>query len=233
MPMYGGMMQPPYMMNAGRGNFPPGRGGNAPYSIPPYGMMVNGRNNMPMGPNGNMHPMSMMMNGPGPRGGGRGGPNAGRGVIMGQNRGGPGGPAPMMQGGNRGPQPGGMQGVKFSAQARNQPTGNMPPQHMNQMMMGGHMNDHMQGTGMGEAAPLDEITLAHADPIAQKNMIGEKLYPLIMAHEPQQAGKITGMLLEMDNAELLHLIDSPPALMAKIEEALDVLRKHQASANMQ
>ena len=77
-------------------------------------------------------------------------------------------------------------------------------------------------------APLTLSALAAADPSAQKNMIGERLYPLIAQSEPELAGKITGMLLEMDNSELLHLLESPDSLRMKIQEALMVLKEHQA-----
>ena len=35
------------------------------------------------------------------------------------------------------------------------------------------------------------------------------------------------MLLEMDNAELLHLLESPDAMAAKVNEALSVLQDFQ------
>ena len=86
-----------------------------------------------------------------------------------------------------------------------------------------------QKPGLGE--PLDDQALAAADPQMQKNMIGERLYPLIYVHQPQLAGKITGMLLEMDNAELLNLIESPEALMSLIDESLIVIVHRQQTAD--
>ena len=76
--------------------------------------------------------------------------------------------------------------------------------------------------------PLTLSALANASPTLQKNMIGERLYPLIHHTQPELAGKITGMLLEMDNSELLHLLESPDALRMKVAEALEVLKQHQA-----
>ncbi|PNH07833.1 Embryonic polyadenylate-binding protein [Tetrabaena socialis] len=57
-------------------------------------------------------------------------------------------------------------------------------------------------------------------------MIGERLYPQVAELQPELAGKITGMLLEMDNAELLMLLESSEALVSKVDEAIAVLKQH-------
>jgi polyadenylate-binding protein len=85
-----------------------------------------------------------------------------------------------------------------------------------------------QGQRRLQEDPLTLSALANASPTLQKNMIGERLYPLIHHSQPELAGKITGMLLEMDNSELLHLLESPDALRMKVAEALEVLKQHQA-----
>lgn len=66
--------------------------------------------------------------------------------------------------------------------------------------------------------------LASADAKEQKQMLGERLYPLINTMYPKQAGKITGMLLEIDNSELLHMLEDSESLKAKVEEAIAVLQ---------
>ena len=76
--------------------------------------------------------------------------------------------------------------------------------------------------------PLTPAALANADPQQQKQMLGERLFPLIQQMQPELAGKITGMLLEIDNTELLHMLESRDSLKAKVEEAIAVLQAHQA-----
>ncbi|XP_051926112.1 polyadenylate-binding protein 1-like [Hippocampus zosterae] len=86
---------------------------------------------------------------------------------------------------------------------------------------------HVQPAGHAPK-PLTASVLASAPPLEQKQMLGECLFPLIRSTHQHLAGKITGMLLEMDNSELLHMLESPESLTSKVDEAVAVLRAHQA-----
>merc|ERR1712064_125710 len=77
----------------------------------------------------------------------------------------------------------------------------------------------------GGGGNLTAAQLAAAPAAVQKQMLGEKLYPQIAKMQPQLAGKITGMMLEMDNSELLILLESPAQMKEKVDEALRVLQQ--------
>lgn len=87
-----------------------------------------------------------------------------------------------------------------------------------------------QGTaiisGMGGQEPLTTAMLASATPQEQKQLLGERIYPPIQRLYPEEAGKITGMLLEMDNSELLMMLENPDLLKSKVDEAVTVLQAH-------
>jgi len=166
----------------------------------------------PGGPGQYMYPQQMMMR-PGygvpgmmgtPMGQyglmGQMGRGAGAGRMLQGQRGGPGG---QMRGGKGGP---GMQGRMQGMQGMPGMLPQVPPQMM----------------------PLDMFAafIAAAPPEQQKQLLGERLFPLISQVQPASAGKITGMLLEMDNGDLHHLLVSPEALVAKIMEAVSALEMH-------
>lgn len=107
---------------------------------------------------------------------------------------------------------------KYTANMRNPPQQmpiNQQPQVQNAV--------HIQGQ-----EPLTASMLAAAPAHEQKQMLGERLFPLIQRMYADLAGKITGMLLEIDNSELLHMLEHNESLKAKVEEAVAVLQAHQA-----
>ncbi|XP_063062782.1 polyadenylate-binding protein 1A-like [Engraulis encrasicolus] len=76
--------------------------------------------------------------------------------------------------------------------------------------------------------PLTASKLAALDVEAQKYTPGMRLFPLIETMQANKAKKITGMLLELDNLELLHMLEHPEALRSKVDEAVAVLQAHLA-----
>ncbi|XP_049391128.1 polyadenylate-binding protein 3 [Solanum stenotomum] len=110
-----------------------------------------------------------------------------------------------------------------------------------QGMMGSIMRAPFDASSAMTTPPLDiqrsnpvppstlASSLAFASPEDQHAMLGEQLFPLVEHIERDHAGKVTGMLLEMDQTEVLHLIESPDALKEKVSEAMDVLCVEPAS----
>ncbi|KAF4504729.1 hypothetical protein G6O67_008138 [Ophiocordyceps sinensis] len=139
--------------------------------------------------------------------GGRGGPQAGRGAMPGVPPnavgGMPGAGVPGFPPNNR---PQGAMGRGGNANSgRN---GNFPNQ-------GGRGGDVNPGSML-------QAQIAGAQPAQQKQILGEMIFPKIQAINSELAGKITGMLLEMENSELINLIEDEGALKAKVDEALAV-----------
>lgn len=153
---------------------------------------------------------------------------------------------PMVQQGQQGQRPGGRRGGPGQQPPQQVPMMQQqmlprqrvyryPPGRSNiqdapvQNIGGGMMSYDMGGLPLRDVVPPMPIhalatALANAPPEQQRTMLGEALYPLVDQLEHDSAAKVTGMLLEMDQPEVLHLIESPDALKAKVAEAMEVLR---------
>ena len=66
-------------------------------------------------------------------------------------------------------------------------------------------------------------------PVQYMKIFSNLLYLLIKSMHPDRAANITGMLLELDNAEIeiLLMLESRESLRAKVDEAVVVLQAHQ------
>ncbi|VDO85116.1 unnamed protein product [Heligmosomoides polygyrus] len=83
-----------------------------------------------------------------------------------------------------------------------------------------------QGIVIGGQEPLTSHMLAQAAPQEQKQLLGERIYALIDRLYPghKDAGKITGMMLEIDNSELIMMLQDMDLFKSKVEEASSVLQ---------
>ncbi|KAI6784479.1 uncharacterized protein J7T54_006524 [Emericellopsis cladophorae] len=220
MPQQGGRGMPfpqPGMMpqQGGRpGQFPGypqgGRGG-VPQQMPPNMYPMPGQFPPQYGQPGTPQFMAAMQAQQAAMAGGRGGPQGGRGGMPGGPPGAAGMGGPGMSGfpPNNRPQGGAGRGANANV-GRN---GNFPNQTGQQ--------GAARGSDMSPTAAL-QAQLAAAQPAQQKQILGEMLFPKISAINAELAGKITGMLLEMDNNELINLAEDEAALKAKVDEALAV-----------
>ncbi|XP_063060345.1 polyadenylate-binding protein 1A-like [Engraulis encrasicolus] len=89
---------------------------------------------------------------------------------------------------------------------------------------------HVQGQEVLTASVLAALPLE-----MQKHKLGMQLHPLIenmvpkvQTIHPRLPDKVTGMLLEIDNSELLQMLESAELLRSKVDEAVGVLQLHQA-----
>ncbi|KAL2324676.1 hypothetical protein Fmac_023734 [Flemingia macrophylla] len=125
------------------------------------------------------------------------------------------------------------QGFRYMSNGRN----GMDPSLVSHSLMGPMMPMPFDGSGVagtphdnhqrpGALSTTLASALASATPENQRLMLGEHLYPLVDSLTPNQyTAKVTGMLLEMDQSEVINLIESPEDLKIKVSEAMQVLRE--------
>lgn len=219
---------------------PQGGGGQQGMMGPGGGMGMMGGNqqmmNM-MGKGGGMmcNPMQMMGMKGGPQMGGMGpmGMKGGQQMMGMMGKGGPGCMPPQMMGmmGGKGPMMGmpGMPGMGMmrpmmpQMQGMQQQPQQQPQQQQQMQSQQQQQQPQAQAQAPSPGGPLTAAALAAAPAGVQKQMLGEKLFPAISRCQPDLAGKITGMMLEMDNSELLMLLESEQQLKSKVDEAMRVL----------
>lgn len=120
-----------------------------------------------------------------------------------------------------------MAGQRQAPSFKYTPTARNPPQQVGvQMVPQAGAPPPQQAVMIQGQEPLTATMLAAAPLQEQKQMLGERLYPLIHSMHPDLAGKITGMLLEIDNSDLVHMLEDQTSLKGKVEEAVAVLHNH-------
>jgi polyadenylate-binding protein len=132
--------------------------------------------------------------------------------------------------------------VQFSMSARNlQPqmnTGQVRPINDNSTGTSAPQTNANEAANIMPNLPIDEFMqlVQSRSGNDQKQLLGEKLYSVVKEWHPQAAGKLTGMLLEIDNRELMAMIlehskagsqDASTALRQKCDSALQVLTNAQ------
>lgn len=147
----------------------------------------------------------------------------------------------MRMAGPMGPGMPGNQGMMAAQMA----AGGMPQRNMKQFnqQRNGPQVPAMQAGGVAPQAAagakpvagtrlrLNAQELAGAEPREQKQQLGEHLYPIIANLQGSDlAGRITGMLLELDNSDLIDMLqaheEGGEELKKKVDEAVAVIKAH-------
>ncbi|XP_028789635.1 polyadenylate-binding protein 7-like [Neltuma alba] len=122
---------------------------------------------------------------------------------------------------------------ELSTQQRAGPTKYVPSGRQPEMEKASGVSSVGSSSVVSSGSEMLHSMLAAATLEQQKQILGEHLYPLVHKLKPGLAAKITGMLLEMDNGELLLLLESPESLTAKVEEAVQVLKNSKTKVSGQ
>ena len=65
-------------------------------------------------------------------------------------------------------------------------------------------------------------------PEAQKQFLGEHLFPRVQAADPARAGRIVGMILDAYNIEqIIQNLNDPNALKVTIQRAVETIMEHE------
>lgn len=110
-----------------------------------------------------------------------------------------------------------------------------PPQGMQQGGPRGYYGPggNRGGKNQGQRPRDLAAVIANMLPDQQKRVLGEELYPKIVAtgraQEPEAAGKITGMMLDLDNQEILALLEDEELFNNHFEDALTAFEEYKKS----
>ncbi|KAG7662987.1 PAB1 [[Candida] subhashii] len=114
--------------------------------------------------------------------------------------------------------------------------GGQQQQGQGQQQRGGYYPNRNQKQGGNRQKDLAAI-IANAPPDQQKRILGEELYPKIVAtgkaQEPEAAGKITGMMLGLENQEILDLLEDDDLFNNHFEDALTAFEEYKKSEGAQ
>jgi len=122
----------------------------------------------------------------------------------------------------------------------------IPPQQQQQVILNQQQQQQQRGAPRGAQpnagyksnrapqnvqGPLSLDGLSGLPEEEARNVLGNKLFGLIQPQQPENASKITGMLLEgLDFGEILNLIENTAQLESQINEALKTIVAEKADA---